>query len=323
MGDTIYNNIPDSIQRILDSLDVDVTKIGTAEEHSNPSETGSLLFMVLVVMAVVLAKIVYEIYKTRKNINSGESVSFIQNESSQDFYFYSGHQLGLSDADIVAILKKYFSYYSNLSTALQLKFLERLKLFMSIKTFIIPKDETFKEIPVLLSAAATQLTFGLDEYELTWFKNIHVNAEEYFANDPHALRVLAGNVEGNTVTVAWNQFLKGIKDANDGVNVGLHELAHALYYQHVIADNGNEKEFIKELGIVMQEGGEVYEQKKASQALFSDYAYKNMQEFWAESIEIFFERPTAMQSEFPDLYNSIKDLLNQDPINKLNPLLQN
>ncbi|MEP6846498.1 MAG: zinc-dependent peptidase, partial [Panacibacter sp.] len=175
------------------------------------------------------------------------------------------------------------------------------------------------EVPVLLSASAVQLTFGLDDFELPWFRYIRVHPEEYFANDPHAIRVLAGHVEENTITVAWNHFLKGICDNYDGVNVGLHEMAHALYYQHVIASK--KEPFIKELSVVMEESEEIYELKNKYRVLYSDYAYKNLQEFWAESIELFFEKPQALKTCYPDLYKTLCELLNQDTLNKTNPLL--
>jgi Mlc titration factor MtfA (ptsG expression regulator) len=46
--------------------------------------------------------------------------------------------------------------------------------------------------------------------------------------------------------------------------------------------------------------------------LYSDYGLRNTQEFWAETIELFFEKPQQLKSFYPDLYDVIKRLLNQD-----------
>jgi MtfA peptidase len=51
--------------------------------------------------------------------------------------------------------------------------------------------------------------------------------------------------------------------------------------------------------------------------LYSEYALRNFQEFWAESIELFFEKPAAMKAAYPQLYNAMQSLLNQDPFNKI------
>ena len=52
----------------------------------------------------------------------------------------------------------------------------------------------------------------------------------------------------------------------------------------------------------------------STQRLYSDYGLKNLQEFWAESVEIFFERPLAMKEHYPDLFTTMRLLLNQQPV---------
>ena len=44
-------------------------------------------------------------------------------------------------------------------------------------------------------------------------------------------------------------------------------------------------------------------------------AIKDFQEFWAESIEIYFKSPDRLQLHYPELYTVLCDLLNQDPLN--------
>jgi Mlc titration factor MtfA (ptsG expression regulator) len=250
----------------------------------------------------------------KKEIPAGET-------GLKDIYIYNGQELEIGDEDINKILAKRFPYYISLSPEMKQAFEKRVKKFITLKTFVIPGTEAYKDVPVLLSAAAVQLTFGLREFELPWFQYIRIHAEEYFADDPNALRVLAGHVENNIITVAWNHFLKGIEDDHDGVNVGLHEMAHALYYQQVIVNKSKKNEFIKELSEVMEESEDIYALKHKHKILYSDNAYKNLQEFWAESIELFFERPEAMKICYPELFENLKELLNQDPLNKSNPVL--
>jgi Mlc titration factor MtfA (ptsG expression regulator) len=255
-------------------------------------------------------------------VRSNKRMEIDNDESGiKNIYVYQGDQLEITDNDIKNTLEKRFPYYISLSPDLKQVFEKRLRRFMSLKTFIIPETKTYKDVPILMSATAIQLTFGLKEFELHWYQYIRIHAEEYFANDPNALRVLAGHVENNIITIAWNQFLKGIEDDHDGVNVGLHEMAHALYYQHVIINKSKKNGFTKELSEVMEESEDIYTLKHKHQILYSDNAYKNLQEFWAESIELFFERPQAMQICYPELFESLKELLNQDPLNKTNPLL--
>jgi len=174
-------------------------------------------------------------------------------------------------------------------------------------------------MPILLSAAAIQITFGLPKYKLRYFKYLQIHPKEYFA--PNSFRVLAGNVQGNTITVAWNHFLDGLTKPEDGANVGLHEMAHALYFQHLIADVIKGIRFKKHFNGVMEEGAEVYTQKQQRIGLFTANAFKDLQEFWAESVELFFERPQALYTHYPDLYEDMVQLLQQDPRFPFHPLV--
>ena len=237
--------------------------------------------------------------------------------SNRDCILFYGNKPGITDEDILRILTDWHPYYKNLHSSLQTKFANRVKQFIQKKIFIIRSKDGFKEMPVLTSADAVQLTFGLDDFLLPWFDFIQIYSEQYFDRD--SLKVLDGNVYGKTITVAWTQLLKGNSDDVDGVNVGVHEMAHALYFQKVVLDK-KDKMFKNIFAEVMKEGETIFSKRSQQPLLFRDYAFRNMQEFWAESIEIFFEQPEYMQRIYPDFFNLIAKLLRQDPRNKLNPL---
>jgi Mlc titration factor MtfA (ptsG expression regulator) len=235
-----------------------------------------------------------------------------------NYLVYDGSKLHFTEVELTAIPTKHSPYFKALHNTLQKEFVKRVNHFIKKKTFIIRHNEGFKEMPVLISAAAIQITFGLNRYLLPYFTYIQIHPEEYFADN--ALRVLAGHVKDNTITLAWNHFLKGFKE-EDGSNVGLHEMAHALYYQHLIADVYKQKPFVIDFEDVMQQGEETFKQcRHMSDRLYSDYAFTNMQEFWAESLEIFFEKPADMKKLYPVLFEELCSLLKQNPMNKLHPL---
>jgi Mlc titration factor MtfA (ptsG expression regulator) len=227
------------------------------------------------------------------------------------YLVYKGKNLQLTLQEIEQSLTKYFPYYNNLNEALKVVFKKRLQQFIKNKIFIIHAKEGYKEMPILLSAAAIQITFGLENYMLSYFKYLQIHPEEYFA--ANSFRVLAGHVQGNSITIAFNQLLKGNQIANDGSNVGLHEMAHALYYQEIIINQTPHDSFDYLFEKVLEEGEEVYAFKHKN-TLFSDYAFKELQEFWAESVEIFFEKPQQMQQFFPELFEIICNLLQQNPL---------
>jgi Mlc titration factor MtfA (ptsG expression regulator) len=234
---------------------------------------------------------------------------------------FTGMHPSLKDEDITRILSRRFPYYHSLDQENKERFVKRLKAFISEKTFIIKADEGYKEMPVLVSAAAVQLSFGLKDYLLPFYNFIRIYPEEYCS--PHSfLTVLAGNVKANVITVAWNHFLKGFEDPADGSNVGLHEMSHALYFQKIKVEGDYAWRFFKQYDVLEEKCKEAHQMElKGSKDLYSDYAVTDIQEFWAESIELFFEKPRALISHYPDVYAELTELLNQDPLNHSSPVL--
>lgn len=227
---------------------------------------------------------------------------------------YQGEDLDFSEDLIRKVLIKHFPFFTNLLHPDQDKFIARLKRFIRSKIFVIHDIKGYREMPILISASAIQLTFGLQKFLLPHFSIIQIYPQEFIAMEP--MRVLIGNVSGNTINIAWKQFLEGYKNRADKSNVGLHEMAHALYFQNFETEEHIDKSFKDSYHHFTSLGDKIFEREKISSAgIYSTYAMRNFQEFWAESIEIFFESPEKIQQHYPDLYRLLCDLLCQDPLN--------
>lgn len=224
---------------------------------------------------------------------------------------YSGKDLNFTTKQVIAVLTKRFPYFNTLSVEKQNIFLNRHKKFLRNKTFKIHDRSGFKEMPILISATAVQLSFGLEEYLLPHYKCINIYTEEFLGVHP-TIRFLEGNVSGDTINISWKHYLQGYENSSNGQNVGLHEMAHAYYCQNIICDQDRDQSFLKSYNHFHTHGDIVFKkEKETAQRLYTDYALKNLQEFWAESVEIFFERPSIMKEQYPDLYNCMEIILNQ------------
>jgi Mlc titration factor MtfA (ptsG expression regulator) len=96
-------------------------------------------------------------------------------------------------------------------------------------------------------------------------------------------------------------------------------MAHAYHYQNFGPCESRDMEFVRTFNKFNDHGNHVFTTiQDADTCLYSDYAKKNFQEFWAESIELFFEKPLEVKTHYPVLYESICDVLNQDPVRKFN-----
>lgn len=129
------------------------------------------------------------------------------------------------------------------------------------------------------------------------------------------------DVQSNVISIAWNHLLKGIENTSDGSHVGLHEMSHALYIQKMVIEEKYARRFASRYKKVLHECriAHEYEVNKLVD-LYSDYATKDLQEFWAETVEIFFEKPEELNKCYPDIYRCTSALLQQNPLIKENPL---
>ncbi len=232
----------------------------------------------------------------------------------KEYLTYNGWDLKFGEAQIIAVLQKRFAYFNALGMSEQKRFLTRHKKFMRSKIFKIHTYNGFKEMPILISATAIQLSFGLEEYMLPFYQYIHIFPQEFLGMHP-TMRFLEGNVSGNSINISWKHYLEGYDKPHNGQNLGLHEMAHAYHSQNFSFEGNKDKGFINGFSSYNTCGNKIFEAEKIQSGnLFSDYALKNFQEFWAESVEIFFERPKEMKEQYGELYESMSMLLNQKPL---------
>ena len=211
------------------------------------------------------------------------------------------------------IVSKYISYYNKLPDAGKLRFLKRVYYFKNSKHFHYVDLEEKPEMPVLLSAAAVQLTFGLRSYLLPFFKNIYLIADAYRAKDIEGLNV--GHVSTTGIYISWKYLLEGFKNDTDGVNTAIHEMAHALRHQNNMLDFGMDKEFHTDFAKYTQQYGPALIQALLHRrSILRNYAFTNFEEFWAVSVEAFFELPQELKTNLPAIYHSLCEVLNQDPM---------
>lgn len=208
---------------------------------------------------------------------------------------------------------QYMSYYNKLPDSGKLRFLKRVHYFKNNKQFHYLNMEAKPEMPVLVSAAAVQLTFGLRSYLLPFFKNIYLTADAYHAKHFDGLTV--GHVSTTGIYIAWKYFLQGFSNDIDGINTALHEMAHALRHQNQMKEFGTDMEFNTDFSKYTQQYGPVLIQALMHRRSFlRSYAFTDFEEFWAVSVEVFFELPAELKKYLPGIFSTLSEVLNQDPI---------
>ncbi|MEP6724372.1 MAG: zinc-dependent peptidase [Bacteroidota bacterium] len=212
-------------------------------------------------------------------------------------------------------LSAYNGYYKSLPAIMRQRFLERVVKFAAAKTITcvnLPKDD---KMTLLIGAASVQITFGLDKYLLDFFDTIYIMQHNY--NYGQYDKPFDGHVNSNGIYLSWDNFLKGYEDYTDADNVGIHEMAHALTYVNFMAgaNNAQDDAFIKRFYDFSAVARPVFNDMQNGKInLLNEYAATNYNEFWAVSVETFFEKSLQMKIAMPELYTSLCKLLNQDPL---------
>ena len=214
-----------------------------------------------------------------------------------------------------SVISRYLKYYNRLNLEEQRKFLFRTYLFQHSKNFHYIEVEETAEMPMLVSAAAVQLTFGLEKFKLNYFDDIFILRDDYHYG--FYSRPFMGHVDQTGIYLSWDNFIKGISSQTPNCNVGLHEMGHALAYVNFITQTEEDKHFKKEFTNFSKVARPIFTsmQQAGARNLLGEYAATNYHEFWAVSIEVFFENPVQFRHELPELYEAMSHVLNQDPLN--------
>lgn len=120
------------------------------------------------------------------------------------------------------------------------------------------------------------------------------------------------------IVLSWDSVTRGLRDADDGHDVVLHEFAHELDYQDRTFDGtpvlGGHSAY-RAWGRAMQEAFESHRRAVDEEAALALDAYgaTNPAEFFAVATESFFERPVELREKLPAVYESLRGFYRQDP----------
>lgn len=211
------------------------------------------------------------------------------------------------------LLYQFNPYFRGLSSEQQNRFIRRTLVFRLSKKFHFVELVPEERIPLLISAAATQISFGLDRFLFRYFNDIYVMRKDYHYGIHN--QSFEGHVTNQGIYLSWQNFEEAFKNYADGNNVGLHEMAHALAYVNFHAIEAEDRSFVARFREFSTIGRPVFQQMQAGQTnMLGAYAATNYEEFWAVCIEHFFERPIAFRDELPELYEAVARVLNQDSL---------
>lgn len=208
-----------------------------------------------------------------------------------------------------------YPYYSGLPKSLKSKFLRLVRDHYVYFDFVARDQmKLTRAMRAIIASAASQLVLFLPATSLTFFERIIVYPDFYNSKITHKLHKGEVNPGLKTIVFSWRGVAEGLNRPDDGLNLLLHEFAHALWLEHKLI--GHEYEVISPRWVAEFENYAYREMPKLqndSTHFFRQYAFENMHEFFAVAVENFFERSATFKASQPELYRILVHIFKQDP----------
>lgn len=206
---------------------------------------------------------------------------------------------------------------------------EQKRLRDLVQVFIAEKNwegcgglELDDEIRVTIAGCACLMLLGRDHdlfadvISLVIYPSAVLHKEPARATFDASLRPTRGDtpvlglaVKGGAVVLAWDSVLHGARDAGDGHNVVIHELAHKIDFLDGDVDGTPDMGFPERRAWAAAFAPAFLAHKQRAEqgkkSFLSDYAVTNEAEYFAVASEAFFEQPKALARELPEVYASL------------------
>jgi Mlc titration factor MtfA (ptsG expression regulator) len=236
-------------------------------------------------------------------------------------WWYAKYPPQLDDLER-GILSRFMPYYTALDPQLKKEFEQRLALFRLQKVFQMRgADNLPGDIQLLVAATAIQLTLGLSfEKELFPRLGTIILFPKTFITPNinqqlHAVEFNEDKAYFDSLFLAVNTFVTGLKNPKQYYNMGLYGFAKALRHERgwdTAALPYPQKELLASLHVLR------------NFPIGYIFQYTGLYDFepLELAIEHFFTHPKQMQEELPQVYRHLMNLLMQDPCNAKNPVIQ-
>jgi Mlc titration factor MtfA (ptsG expression regulator) len=236
----------------------------------------------------------------------------------------------VSAAEWSAVIQR-FSFLRALNADEQSRLRDLVAAFLNEKSLQGAGGLTIsRDIELVIAAQACLLVLNLDlEYYDDWIEIIVYPDEfivdhEYMDEDGvmhHVRAPLSGEAwEQGPVILSWVD--ADAADSGDGYNVVIHEFAHKLDMRNGAADGfpplhaGMDREAWTQ---TFTSAFEDFERRLDARedTLIDEYAAEDPAEFFAVLSELFFERPDALQQDYPAVYEQLSQFYRQNPLSRL------
>ncbi len=217
--------------------------------------------------------------------------------------------------DQLYILESQFSFYQKLDKKKKRYFEHRVAKFIKSHSFKGRKgvyiDDQKK---VLISATAIMLTFGYRDFIFKSLDKFLIYPKVFYSKLNNADHKGEFNPGYKAIVFSWEDFMQGYDIDNDNFNLGIHEIVHAMHFDYLRKSNTTitASIFINHYDKLKRFLNENpwYRDNLVKSKYLRSYAFNNNFEFIAVLIESFMETPLELRTQFPEIYDHVKKMLN-------------
>ena len=207
-----------------------------------------------------------------------------------------------------------YTFYKALPRNDKVHFLKLVRDHYEYFEFVERQMKLTRAMKAIICSGASQLVMNLPPESLTFWERIIVYPDDYESQITHRMHKGEANPGLRTLVFSWRGIMQGLDRPDDGLNLLLHEFAHALWLEHKLRNESyavldehlvNEFERLAHLEMKHLHANESH--------FFRKYAFANIEEFFAVAVENFFERPGQFKMQLPHFYDVLSRMFAQEP----------
>lgn len=226
-------------------------------------------------------------------------------------------EIGLSE-NMKKTLREKVTFYNKLSAEDKEVYEADIAIFLSEHSIDgVDGIKITDEIKTLVAASAVRLTFRRPGWEYYNFGEILIypggfSPEGNYSTTSQSGFTAAGMVHSQGgVILSLPHLMNSFAHDNDGFNVGYHEFAHVLDGRR--PDGTPDELNLGSYRPWAQAMQAEFEKVHSHRSILRNYAGTNPAEFFACSVEYFFEKPQKMKERAPEVYKQLCSFFDQDP----------
>src|SRR5947209_4566679 len=238
------------------------------------------------------------------------------------------------------LIQRHVVFFSKLSAMDRVELLGHIQVFLAEKRFEgCGGFAITDEVRVTIAAQASLLLLHRETdyfphlltilvYPLTYMVEEKRQVGEHVWEEGTVSRLGETGRRMGSLVLSWGAVKHGAADPSDAKNVVLHEFAHQLDYENHAADGvpalATSEEQLAWSEVMRSEFASLRAADESGiPTLLDTYGATDPVEFFAVSVEAFFEQPRELRARHPRLYAELQNYFQQDPVDySAEPILE-